>query len=121
MKRTRYICIALGLAIVLGAAVVVVHPAGELRRPETYAELTTLPAEQLEKIDIALMNLLCAEGLPGAENLDIGRCLSVLDHWAEVVKQSEQKYSAYSVALEIFPSSVYLRACTENMHRRKRE
>lgn len=31
--------------------------------------------------DIALANLLCAQGLPGAENLDIARCLATLEEW----------------------------------------
>ena len=47
--------------------------------PETYAELTSLPTGKLEQLDIALMNLLCAEGLPGAENLDVEECLDVLE------------------------------------------
>ena len=39
--------------------------------PANLAQLLALPPEQLEKIDIARMNLLCAEGLPGAENLNL--------------------------------------------------
>jgi hypothetical protein len=82
-----------GATTILVVAAFSFRLASKPRVPATYAELTSLPAERLEQIDIALMNLLCAEGLPGAENLDVAECLAVLDRWAEVVKQSEQKYS----------------------------
>lgn len=93
MKKKRNIIIALGCAIVLGATAFGIHFASKPSLPKTYAELTALSPEKLEQVDIALMNLLCAEGLLGAENLEIEECLAVLDQWAEVVKQSEQKYS----------------------------
>jgi hypothetical protein len=32
--------------------------------------------------DLAAVNLACAAGLPGAEDLDLARCLQVLDAWA---------------------------------------
>jgi hypothetical protein len=44
--------------------------------------LINLSSDQLAKIDIAKMNLLCATGLPGAENLDVDACLRELDSWA---------------------------------------
>ena len=37
-------------------------------QPKTLAELLALPPDQLEKVDIARIDLLCAEGLPGAED-----------------------------------------------------
>jgi hypothetical protein len=43
-------------------------------------------ATQLVNQDIAVMNLRCAEGLPGSEELDIPRCLGTLDHWAIEVR-----------------------------------
>ena len=54
-------------------------------------QLLSLSAEELEKVDIGLMNLLCAEGLPGAEGLDIAECLERLDYWAEYVKAETDK------------------------------
>jgi hypothetical protein len=65
------------------------HPNG----PSSFAELIATPDQDLAKVDIALMNLLSAEGLPGAETLDVKQCLRVLDQWAEVVRQAERKYS----------------------------
>lgn len=53
--------------------------------PKTLAELLALPSNQLERVDVALMNLLCAEGLPGSESLDIPTVLATLDAWAEGV------------------------------------
>jgi hypothetical protein len=32
--------------------------------------------------DIALLNLVAGQGLPGAEGMDVGRCLAELDRWA---------------------------------------
>ena len=47
--------------------------------PKSLAELLALSPDQLEKVDIALMNLLCAEGLRGSEDLDAQQCLDTLD------------------------------------------
>ncbi|MFB3893016.1 MAG: transglutaminase family protein [Phycisphaerae bacterium] len=49
-------------------------------------ELLGLSPEHLAGVDLAEMNLLCATGLPGAEGLDIDRCLARLDEWAAKVK-----------------------------------
>lgn len=54
--------------------------------PKTLNELLDLPAEKLAEVDIARMNLLCAAGLPGAEDLDVDRALAALDKWAEQVR-----------------------------------
>jgi len=54
--------------------------------------------ERLEKrveeegYDIAEINLLVAEGLPGAENLDIERTLKTLDLWAAWVKHETDRH-----------------------------
>lgn len=57
--------------------------------PQTFEELIQLSDEEIENFDIARMNLLCAKGLPGSEDLDIEQCLQRLDHWAEYVRQKE--------------------------------
>ena len=49
-------------------------------------ELAALGPAELDGTDIALMNLVCAQDLPGAENLDVQECLATLDQWAEHVK-----------------------------------
>jgi hypothetical protein len=45
-----------------------------------------LTEEELAKFDIAYLNLVCAQGLNGSENLDITACLRSLDEMAAFVK-----------------------------------
>mgnify|MGYP001803261196 CR=1 FL=1 len=50
--------------------------------PQTLDELLSIPAEDLDQVDIARMNLLCATGLPGADHLNakgIDHALATLD------------------------------------------
>jgi tetratricopeptide (TPR) repeat protein len=53
--------------------------------------------EELRGVDIARLNLLCAEGLPGAEGLDAKQCLSRLDDWAQYVQRETERH-LYRVA-----------------------
>ena len=46
------------------------------------AQLLAMTPEQLADVDIALMNLRCAKGLRGAENLDVSAALQMLDRYA---------------------------------------
>lgn len=59
--------------------------------PQTFEELIQLSDEEIEDFDVARMNLLCARGLPGSEDLDIEACIQKLDLWAEHVKNREQQ------------------------------
>jgi hypothetical protein len=54
--------------------------------PTNLAQLLALSPAQLEKCNIALMNLLCAQGLRGAENLDVQQNLDTLDQWVRHVR-----------------------------------
>ena len=56
------------------------------KQPETLNGLLALSPAELERCDIARMNLLCAEGLPGAEQLNVAECLATLDQWAQHIK-----------------------------------
>jgi hypothetical protein len=38
------------------------------------------------------MNLLCAESLPGAENLNVQKCLARLDQWTEHVRCETERH-----------------------------
>ena len=51
----------------------------------TLEELIKLPEDDLAQVDIAAMNLACAVGLPGSENLDHSALLAKLDTWARYV------------------------------------
>ena len=54
--------------------------------------LLDLPAQALAGVDVARMNLLCAQGLPGAEDLDVNRCLATLDEMAARVRSETQRH-----------------------------
>ena len=61
-------------------------------KPRTLEELLALSDEDLGRVDIARMNLLCATGLPHAENVDVEKYLETLDQWAGVIQAAEKKY-----------------------------
>lgn len=50
-----------------------------------YQSWCSLSNEQLARHDVAYLNLLTAEGLPGSEALDVPAALAQIDRWAEVV------------------------------------
>jgi hypothetical protein len=62
------------------------------RKAETLDALLALSPEELADVDIAEMNLLCAKGLPGAENLNIRDALTTLDRWSERVRFETQRH-----------------------------
>jgi len=64
----------------------------DVRRLPTLGELAEMSADELRGQDIALLNLRCAEGLPGAEKLDIPKCLATLDKWAAWVKHETDRH-----------------------------
>ena len=60
-------------------------PAASPAPPLTLGKLTSMKPEELVGVDVAAMNLLCAQGLPGSENLDVAAGLRTLDEWARHV------------------------------------
>ncbi len=62
------------------------NPIKPARNVKSLDELLTMSPEQLDEVDIGEMNLLCAAGLPGAENLDVEKALSRLDDYALKVR-----------------------------------
>jgi tetratricopeptide (TPR) repeat protein len=52
----------------------------------TLAQVCRSPSDYLGKLDIAALNLMCAAGLPHAENLDVARLLHWIDKAAEKVE-----------------------------------
>lgn len=75
------------------------HTAGKLdlgrpaRHPASLNALLALPETELARCDIALMNLLCAEGLPGADNLNRESLLAQLDAWASRIRTETDLHS----------------------------
>ncbi len=75
--------------------------------PTNFAQLLALPPDQLEKVDIARIDLLLAEGLPSSTNLDVEQCLKTLDEWASEVKmETERNYHRFVEHPEKFQNSL---------------
>ena len=49
-------------------------------------DLLTLNNQELERLDIAYVNLICASGLPGTQDIDIDTHLEILNRAAEQVE-----------------------------------
>ena len=68
----------------------------DVKSPRTFADLIALQPNELAGTDIALMNLLCAEGLPGAESLKVNECMATLDKWAgRVDSETKRNYHRF--------------------------
>lgn len=75
-------------------------PAAQLSKPDAAGfippkdlpELCRLSTNDLAKVDIALMNLLCTQRLPGTEDLNIPECLDRLDGIARHVKAETDRH-----------------------------
>lgn len=52
---------------------------GERKVIQKLPGLLTMPAEKLREMDIAQMNLFCAQGLPGVQDLEVSHPLAGLD------------------------------------------
>lgn len=68
-------------------------PAGSVsvKQPTTLAELLALKPETLSAVDIGVLNMLCAQGLPGAEDIKIADYQATLDQWAQRVKSETER------------------------------
>lgn len=89
MKTRGHIIASVIALIAVGGIAFAYQQNRKSKIPQTFEELIQLSDEEIEKFDIARMNLLCAKGLPGSEDLDIEQCLQKLDHWAEYVRKKE--------------------------------
>ncbi len=61
------------------------------QQPKTLTELLAVPLGQLEQVNLARMNLHCAEGLRGSEKLDVEDCLRTLDAWMRHVERETKR------------------------------
>lgn len=57
----------------------------------SFADVLRLKFEDVPKYDIGLLNLLCAEGLPRTEEMNIPKFMATLDAWAKWVKVKTEK------------------------------
>ncbi len=56
-----------------------------------YSWVANRTDDDFAKLDIAEANLRCADGLPGAERLNVGACLERIDNWAARVRAATSK------------------------------
>ena len=75
------------------------------------SNLLTLPTAELDQMDIALMNLLCAQQLPGAADINISNQLATLDQWAKRVQTETERhlYRFRANPTEYYSSEAYFR------------
>jgi Transglutaminase-like superfamily len=96
-----------------GARTEPVAKSAELDFP-TLGELAGMSDDELRRQDLALVNLRCAEGLPGSEKLDIQKCLATLNQWTQRVRAETERhlYRAHDprYAKHYRNSEAYLRA-----------
>ena len=75
--------------------------------PTNLTQLLAIPPDQLQKVDVARIDLLCAEGLPSSTNLDIEQSLKTLDEWAsEVKEETDRNYHRFTEQPEKFGYSI---------------
>jgi hypothetical protein len=58
----------------------------------TLGELACMSDDELRRQDLALVNLRCAEGLPGSEDLSTQKCLATLDQWTQRVRFETERH-----------------------------
>jgi|GEM_PF-1159977 len=80
----------LGASTVLSPATLATHDIPE--ETLTLDELINLSDEDLAKVDIATMNLVCTEGLPGSQRVDRKALLAKLDLWAGYVAYETERH-----------------------------
>ena len=68
--------------------------------------LLALPVAELTRMDIARMNLLCAQGLPGADDLDVNSSLATLYQMAARVRgETERNFYRFKQSPTDFENS----------------
>jgi hypothetical protein len=104
MKLRRFAMISPGVgAVVIGTFWVVGSRKPTLKHSEVVASyspnsvsnltgMLALSPSELERMDIARMNLLCAQDLPGAERLAIGGSLITIDQMAARVRSETDRH-----------------------------
>jgi len=59
----------------------------------TVDSVVKLSVNSLQKLDIAQVNLCCAQGLPGTTNLNIQECLAAVDQMVERVRTETERHA----------------------------
>ena len=84
----------LGASLAFAVITLTTRPVGTdtKHRLGSISEALGLPSDALNRVDIAELNLLCAQGLPGSESLDVEACLKTLDQWTERVRSETNRH-----------------------------
>ena len=61
-------------------------------KPLTPRDLFEMPVEDLDRVDIGRMNIICARNVTRTEVLDTTKYVAKLDEWAAEARRLEQKY-----------------------------
>lgn len=61
-------------------------------KPLTPRQLFEMPVENLDRVDIGRMNIICARNVTRTELVDTAKYVAKLDEWAAIAKRLEQKY-----------------------------
>lgn len=101
LSRNRLWLALIAVGMLASGAMLVVqyHKQSEIRQearesvePGSLSRLLSLRTDQLAGLDIARLNLLSAEGLRGAEDLEVNRCLAILDAMANRVRTETDRH-----------------------------
>jgi tetratricopeptide (TPR) repeat protein len=86
-------------------------PAQNTSTAPSLPSLVKLPTAKLDQTDIALLNLLCAQQLSGAADINISNQLATLDQWAKRVKNETERhlYRFRANPTEYYSSEAYFR------------
>lgn len=60
--------------------------------PSNIGELVSLSVDELERVDVGRMNLICSEAALNSRNSELQQLLNKLDEWAEAARMAEEKY-----------------------------
>lgn len=103
------IVIGAGLKLIIDSSTSKARPLQGTSDVLSLEQLLNTPYEDLIQIDIARINLACAAGLPGSENLNMKKCLTTLDQWVEHIRiDTEQRIGAYYQNRNKYDNSINL-------------
>jgi len=70
------------------------HPSNDVQpSPVNMTSLLTMSSSELVHFDIAHVNLLCAQGAPGCEQVNVTNSLVLLDRWVAQVKSETARHN----------------------------
>lgn len=86
------ILLLLTTAVVFLAIVPLRPTSGVAEVPASLGRVLVMSGAELARCDIARLNLLCAEGLPGAESVSPEPLLALLDSWAARIRTETERH-----------------------------